>query len=243
MSSVFRSLFHSLRFLVRSRASLHLEILALRHQLAVVHRWRRHRLRLTSPDRMLWAWLSRTWRDWRSALHVVRPETVIGWHRRGFRLFWTWTSRHRTGRPGVSKDVRALIRELATANPLWGAADSRRAAEIGHLGESVHRSQVHATTLPVAIANLAHLPHEPRRTDHGGRLLRRADRHLPTALCPRHPCSRSETDRAPGDDRSSHRRMDRPAGFGMPSLTTRRPPIFCTVGMARLPRSRPPSHI
>jgi len=100
---------------------LHGEILALRHQPAVVTRSRRHRLRVTSPDRILWAWLSRTWRDWRSALRVVRPETVIGWYRRGFRLLWTWKSCHRTGRPGVPKDVRALIRELATANPLWGA--------------------------------------------------------------------------------------------------------------------------
>src|SRR5262245_61597669 len=61
------------------------------------------------------------WRGRRSALHVVKPETVIGWHRRSVRLFWTWKSRHRTGRPRVPKDVRALIRELSTTNPLWGA--------------------------------------------------------------------------------------------------------------------------
>jgi hypothetical protein len=113
------SLLHSLRFLARSRASLHLEILALRHQLAVVSRTRRPHLRLTSTDRVLWTWLSRTWPGWRSALHIVKPETVVGWHRRGFRLFWTWKSRRCTGRPGVPADVRALIGELSTANPLW----------------------------------------------------------------------------------------------------------------------------
>ena len=63
---------------------------------------RRQRLRLTSADRMLWAWLSQRWHGWRAALHVVQPATVLAWHRRGFRLFWTWKSRHRTGRPGAS---------------------------------------------------------------------------------------------------------------------------------------------
>ena len=93
MTSVVVSLLHSLRFLVRSRASLHLDIVALRHQLTVVNRSRDQRLRLTSADRMLWAWLSRAWPNWRSALHIVRPETVVAWHRRGFLLFWTWKSR------------------------------------------------------------------------------------------------------------------------------------------------------
>ena len=70
--------------MVRSRASLHLEIIALRHQLAVVHRSRLPRLRLTSADRALWAGLSHVWDGWRSAVIIVKPETVITWHRRGF---------------------------------------------------------------------------------------------------------------------------------------------------------------
>jgi len=121
VSTVVVSLLHSLRFTVRSRASLHLEIIALRHQLAVVNRSRRPRLRLTSVDRMLWAWLAHGWCGWRSAVYIVKPETVVAWHRRGFRLFWTWKSRHRTGRPAVPHDVRALIRDISTANPIWGA--------------------------------------------------------------------------------------------------------------------------
>jgi len=140
VSSVVVSLLHSLRFTVRSRASLHLEIIALRHQLAVVNRARRPRLRLTSVDRMLWAWLAHAWCGWRSAVYIVKPETVVAWHRRGFRLFWTWKSRHRTGRPAVPQDVRALIRDMSTANPLWGAP--RIHGELLKLGISVSESTV-----------------------------------------------------------------------------------------------------
>ena len=140
MVSVLVSLLHSLRFLLRTRAALHLEILALRHQLTVIDRSRRQRLRVTSADRMLWAWLSHVWRGWRSALHVVKPETVIGWHRRGFRLFWRWKSRPGTRRPGVPEEVRALIRELSTANRLWGAP--RIHGELQKLGIPVSQSTV-----------------------------------------------------------------------------------------------------
>jgi putative transposase len=140
VASVVVSLLHSLRFLARSRAALHLEILALRHQLAVVNRSRRPRLRLTSTDRLLWVSLSRMWRGWQSVLHIVKPETVVGWHRRGFRLFWTWKSRRRTGRPGTPADVRVLIRELSTTNPLWGAP--RIHGELQKLGIVVSQSTV-----------------------------------------------------------------------------------------------------
>jgi putative transposase len=140
VSSVVVSLLHSLRFLVRSRALLHLEIIALRHQLAVVHRSRRPRLRLTAADRRLWVWLSRSWRGWRSAVHIVKPETVIAWHQRSFRRFWRWKSRHRTGRPAVPPGVRALIRDMSIANPLWGAP--RIHGELLKLGIAVSQSTV-----------------------------------------------------------------------------------------------------
>jgi len=126
--------------LVRSRAALHLEIVALRHQLAIANRSRRPRLRFTTVDRLLWAWLSQRWPGWRAALHVVQPATVLAWHRRGFRLFWTWKSRHRTGRPDVPTDVRALIREMSPANPLWGTP--RIHGELHKLGISVSQSTV-----------------------------------------------------------------------------------------------------
>jgi putative transposase len=78
----------------RSRAALQLENLALRHQIGVLQRSAAKRPKLTSGDRLLWICLSRLWRDWRSALAIVKPETVIAWHRAGFRLFWTWKVRH-----------------------------------------------------------------------------------------------------------------------------------------------------
>src|SRR5881394_678502 len=81
----------------KSRATLQLENLALRHQLGVLRRSVK-RPKLTSADRLLWAWLCEAWSDWRSALVIVKPETVIGWHRKGFRVFWTWKVRH--GQPG-----------------------------------------------------------------------------------------------------------------------------------------------
>jgi len=119
---------------------LHLEILALRHQLAVANRSRRPRLRFTTIDRVLWAWLSQRWHGWNAALHVVQPATVLAWHRRGFGLFWTWKSRQRTGRPGVPADIRALIREMSTVNPLWGAP--RIHGELQKLGIPVSQSTV-----------------------------------------------------------------------------------------------------
>ncbi len=87
MRSVAMTLLLTLRASLRNRAALQLEILALRHQLQVLERSRPRRVRLTSADRVLWVWLSRVWDDWRTAVLIVRPETVLAWHRRGFRLF------------------------------------------------------------------------------------------------------------------------------------------------------------
>ena len=121
MMSVCVSLLLTLRTWARSRAALQLEVLALRHQLQVLQRTRPRRLRLANPDRWLWVVLLRLWTGWRTALVIVKPETVMGWHRRGFRLWWTWRSRRRIGRPTVPADIRTLIRTMAQANPRWGA--------------------------------------------------------------------------------------------------------------------------
>ena len=85
-------------------------------------------------------WLSRVWDEWRAAVLIVRPETVLAWHRRGFRLFWTWRSRRRLGRPGVPANVRQLIRTMAEANPLWGAP--RIHGELLKLGIGVSQATV-----------------------------------------------------------------------------------------------------
>jgi len=100
------TLLASLASIFRSRASLGLENLALRHQIGVLHRSAGKRPKLTSGDRLLWICLSRLWRDWRSALAIVKPETVVAWHRAAFRLFWTWKLRcGKPGRPVISSEV------------------------------------------------------------------------------------------------------------------------------------------
>jgi putative transposase len=107
----------------RSRAVLELENTALRHQIGVLKRSARKRPKLTAADRLFWVFLSRVWGDWRSALDIVNRATVIAWHRKGFRLFWTWKIRQgRAGRPAVSREIRDLIRRMSRENPLWGAA-------------------------------------------------------------------------------------------------------------------------
>ena len=106
---------------LRSRAALQIEILALRHQLNVLERSVK-RPRLSAADRWLWVRLSRNWPGWQAAFKLLKPATVIGWHYKGFRLFWAWKCRHgRPGRPTVPLEVRQLIRRMSRENPLWGA--------------------------------------------------------------------------------------------------------------------------
>jgi putative transposase len=93
----------------RGCAALQLEIVALRHQISVLHRSGK-RPKLGNADRVFWAWLSEVWSNWRSALVIVKPETVIAWHRKGFRWFWAWKVRHgKRGRPKVPEEVHELI--------------------------------------------------------------------------------------------------------------------------------------
>src|SRR6202022_4848161 len=115
--------------------------LALRHQLLLLQRLSQdRRLRLQSCDRLLWVWLSIVWSNWRCALRIVEPETVIAWHRQGFRLYWTWKSRHPEGRPSVSSEVADLIRRMSLANPRWGAP--RIPGELMKLGISISQATV-----------------------------------------------------------------------------------------------------
>src|SRR4030088_517944 len=107
--------------LFRSRASLQAEILTLRHQLNVLRRKSPQRLTFTSIDRLVFAGLYGLAPGVLDTLKIVRPETVMRWHRAGFRSYWRWKSRRRPGRPAVSDEMRQLIREMSIANPLWGA--------------------------------------------------------------------------------------------------------------------------
>jgi len=127
------------RLLLADRAEIVAENLALRQQLAVALR-RSPRPKLCSRDRAFWVLLSNLWTDWRSTLVVVKPDTVVRWHRHGFRLYWRWKSRRRDGRPGVPRDVRDLIRRMAQANPLWGAP--RIHGELLKLGIDIKQTSV-----------------------------------------------------------------------------------------------------
>ena len=125
---------------VRTQHALVLENLALRHQLAVLQRTA-PRPRLRPSDRVFWVLLARLWHGWAEVVAIVQPETVIRWQRTGFRLFWTWKSRRPgPGRPAVAPDVRALIRTMARANPLWGAP--RIHGELQKLGLEISQATV-----------------------------------------------------------------------------------------------------
>jgi transposase InsO family protein len=116
------NLLGALASMFKTSSQLRLENLALRQQLAVLRRSAPKRLKLTPADRIFWVWLQRVWGDWKSALMIVKAETVIAWHRKGFGLFWTW--RIRRGKPGrsrVPQPVRDLIRMMSRNNPRWGA--------------------------------------------------------------------------------------------------------------------------
>src|SRR5215467_13080589 len=126
--------------LFRTRAALQLEILALRHQLGVLQRSVK-KPKLNRFDRMLWSWFCGTWTAWRSALCIVKPDTVIAWHRKGYRLFCTWKVRRgQPGRPAVPKEIRKLIRQMSRDNPLWGAP--RIQGELLKLGIDIGETSV-----------------------------------------------------------------------------------------------------
>jgi putative transposase len=128
-------------FRFRRRASLELEVLALRHQVAVLHRQRPGRLWLRQGDRLLWAWLYRIWPRCLEVMVLVKPATVLQWHRQGFRKYWRWrSSSRRAGRPGVNREIRELIRQMSIANPLWGAP--RIHGELLKLGIEVSQATV-----------------------------------------------------------------------------------------------------
>ena len=127
---------------LRWQRELGLENLALRQQLAVLKRTGK-RARLTKADRAFWVALSRLWTGWQHALVLAKPETVSGWHRRGFRRYRTWKSRHRGGRPRVDEQIRTLIRRMAHENPTWGAP--RIHGELLKLGFDVSEATVSRT--------------------------------------------------------------------------------------------------
>ena len=122
MARLLRLFFILLAQSLRTHHHLLLENLALRQQVLVLAR-HRPRPRFSSADRFLWVMLRRFWPRWQRALILVQPETVVGWHRAGFKLYWTWLSRHRkrAGRKCVSKELRELIFGMIAVDRSWGA--------------------------------------------------------------------------------------------------------------------------
>jgi putative transposase len=140
MSPVVSALLGFVIALFQSRASLHLEHLALRHQLAVYQQTVQHP-RVRPSDRLFWAWLSRLWAGWQQALAFVQPRTILAWQRQRFRNHWRGLSRQGTpGRPAMAKEVRTLIRDMWQANPPWDSP--RIVGELRKLGIDVAKSTV-----------------------------------------------------------------------------------------------------
>jgi len=126
--------------LFRPRAAVEAEILVLRQQIIVLRRGRAGRVPLLAVDRMVLGWVCRLFPRTREALAIVRPETVVRWHRAGYRHYWHWKSRPRWGRPGVPAEIRQLIRAMSIANPLWGAP--RIHGELVKLGIDIGQTSV-----------------------------------------------------------------------------------------------------
>jgi hypothetical protein len=122
MGAVLIAFLAAIRSTICARAELEVEILALRHQLAVLQRAAPKRPQVGRADRLLWVLLSRFWKEWRPSVRIVQLATVVRWHRRAFAVHWRWRSRcRRVGRSSAARDIRALIRQMRSANPLWGA--------------------------------------------------------------------------------------------------------------------------
>ena len=104
----------------KSRAALQLENAALRHQINVLRRSRPKRISFTNLDRFIFTTLYRLWPKIVGSIAIVRPKTLVRWHRQGFRLYWRWKCGGKGGRPKVPQVLRELIREMSKGNPLWG---------------------------------------------------------------------------------------------------------------------------
>ena len=107
--------------LFKSRRRLEAENLFLRHQLNIALRRAPHRPRLRGSDRAVMVWLTWLWPSLTRVARVVEPDTILRWHRAGFRAYWRWKSRGQPGRPKIERELRDLIQQMSKENPLWGA--------------------------------------------------------------------------------------------------------------------------
>ena len=140
MLDLSRLIFGMVIDLLRSRVALEVEIVVLRQQINVLRRANPKKLPFISIDRLILGSVCRLFPKMYDALAIVRPETVVRWHRAGFRSYWRWKSRRRCGRPTVPLEIRRQIREMSIANPLWGAP--RIHGELLKLGIDIGQTSV-----------------------------------------------------------------------------------------------------
>ena len=199
--------------LFRSRARLEAEILVLRQQINVLRRKSPKRPSFSNFDRLLFVWLSRLVPTTLDALTVVRPETVIGWHRAGFRAYWRWKSRPRAGRPKKPLQIRQLIRDMSIANPLWGAP--RIHGELLKLGIDVGQTTVAkymARRRRPPVPGLEDVPAQSRGWHRVDGFIRGSDDLVPFVVWVCDPATSPPRDPIAGCHRASNRRMAGPSG-------------------------------
>ena len=145
MLSILTALLATARNALRPRGDLLLEIAALREQLEVLRRHAK-RPQLRRGDRVFWIWLSRCWPRWKSALVIVKPETVLRWHREGYRSYWRWKSKGKPGRPRIPRRHIEFIRRISSENPSWGedriALEMKLKLGIEHSTSTIRRYMV-----------------------------------------------------------------------------------------------------
>ena len=148
--------------LFRSRATLEAEILVLRQQINVLRRGAPRKLAFNPIDRLIFIGLYRLFPQTCRALAIVKPDTVIRWHRAGFRSYWRWQSRRRCGRPTVPFEIRRLIREISLANPLWGATENPwRVAQAWHRDRPDQPRQVYGAEEDPSVTRMEDFPSQP----------------------------------------------------------------------------------
>ena len=169
--------------LFRSRAAIEAEILTLRQQIIVLRRTAPKKQSFGAIDRLVFVGLYRLFPRVLDALAIVRPATVIKWHRAGFRLYWRWKSRPRGGRPPVTLEISRLIREMSIANPQWGAP--RIHGELLKLDIAIGQTSVAKKIWPseeVRRPRVEDVPPQSCRRHRRDRSVRRSDHLVPSAL-------------------------------------------------------------
>src|SRR3981081_3354490 len=199
----------------KTRARLEAEIILLRHQVNVLRRRLAPKPKLTVADRLLFVWLYRLFPSVLAAINIVQPETIIRWHRTGFRLYWRWKSRSRGGRPGIPPEVSpggpAPDPRHERGEPALGCTTHPwRTAEARHRSRSVDGRQIHCEERARAVADLEDLPAQPCGRNRRDGLPHRADGRLSIAFRFSHPQARTAAADIPERNGQSHGGVDRP---------------------------------